>query len=153
MLTEIFRKKKITSRTIGDDRQSIGIPFRTYLGGTTTCDYQSEDDVRLINRQLREQISRLIQKGNIDEYTSPALFDGLVRAKFALCHNAVEKTGIHHEQVIKSILSVQQSEMLLNKREYETAEAMLEEPVKGKLARDNKEVERYEKDHEKIVER
>ena len=153
MLTEIFRKKKITSRTIGDDRRSIGIPFRTYLGGTTTCDYQSEDDVRLINRQLREQISRLIQKGNIDEYTSPALFDGLVRAKFALCHNAVEKTGIHHEQVIKSILSVQQSEMLLNKREYETAEAMLEEPVKGKLARDNKEVGRYEKDHEKIVER
>lgn len=153
MLTEIFKKKKITSRTIGDDRQSVGIPFRTYLGGTTTCDYQSEDDVRLINRQLREQISQLIQKGNIDEYTSPALFDGLVRAKFALCHNAVEKTGIHHEQVIKSILSVQQSEMLLNKREYETAEAMLEKPVKGKLVRDNKEVERYEKDHEKIAER
>ena len=153
MLSEIFKKKKITSRTIGDDRQSVGILFRTYLGGTTTCDYQSEDDVRLINRQLREQISQLIQKGNIDEYTSPALFDGLVRAKFALCHNAVEKTGIHHEQVIKSILSVQQSEMLLNMREYETAEAVLDESAEAKSVRHNKEVGRYENDHKKIVER
>lgn len=153
MLSGIFKKKKITSKTIGDDRQSVGIPFRTYLGGTTTCDYQSEDDVRLINRQLRELIRELAEKGNIDEYTSPALFDGLVRAKFALCHNAVERTGIHHEQVIKSLLSVQQSEMLLNTREYETAEAMLEESVKEKSVRDNKEVERYEKDYEKIAER
>jgi len=153
MLSKIFKKRNITSRTIGDSRQTVGIPFRTYMGGITTAEYQIEEEVQQVNCQLREQIDRLIQSGTIDEFTNPDIFDRLVGAQFTLCHNFVEKKGIHHAQVIQSIHSAQQSEMLINMREAEAAAAIINEPVKMEHIKGDKEVERYERNYEKITER
>lgn len=145
MLSKIFKKKNITSRTIEDNSQNIRIPFRNQMGGVLTRDYQIEKGVRQINRKLKKHVNQLIQKGTVDEFTTPAVFDRLVDAYFALCHNEVEKTGVYHAQVIQSIRAVQQSERLINMREADIAMKVIDGAANAELEKENREVRDYEK--------